>query len=131
MRQSGIRGAQGALIFKFCLVSMPTSSGKFGIWLSPGFSLRYMASSKFHIAVFKSVGNFSRTYESHSQGSSKCFTIICSRNIGDCQEVQQYHPAMSQQRRDRRENLHPNEPRVIYPSVYVSDVPVEWNEVRS
>eukprot|EP00439_Symbiodinium_sp_Y106_P031680 s2845_g3.t2 len=24
--------------------------------------------------------------------------------------------------------LHPNEPRVIYPSVYVSDVPVEWNE---
>lgn len=28
----------------------------------------------------------------------------------------------------RPQRLHPNEPRVIYPSVYVSDVPVEWNE---
>jgi len=27
-----------------------------------------------------------------------------------------------------RPRLHPNEPRVIYPSVYISDVPVEWNE---
>merc|ERR1712060_817634 len=25
---------------------------------------------------------------------------------------------------------HPNEPKVIYPSVYVSDVPVEWNEAE-
>jgi len=32
------------------------------------------------------------------------------------------------QRRDQGRNVHPNEPRVIYPSVYVSDVPVEWNE---
>merc|ERR1719330_1185512 len=24
--------------------------------------------------------------------------------------------------------MHPNEPKIIYPSVYVSDVPVEWNE---
>lgn len=42
MRQSGIRGAQGALIFKLCLVSMPTSSEKFGIWLSPAFSFEFM-----------------------------------------------------------------------------------------
>lgn len=42
MRQSGIRGAQGALIFKLCLVSMPTSSEKFGIWLSPVFSFEFM-----------------------------------------------------------------------------------------
>ena len=32
---------------------------------------------------------------------------------------------------NRKDNLHPNEPRVIYPSVYVSDVPVEWNEAGS
>mmetsp|Transcript_64536 Transcript_64536/g.120105 ORF Transcript_64536/g.120105 Transcript_64536/m.120105 type:complete len:479 (-) Transcript_64536:62-1498(-) len=31
-------------------------------------------------------------------------------------------------RRDQGRHMHPNEPRVIYPSVYVSDVPVEWNE---
>ncbi|CAK0904575.1 unnamed protein product [Prorocentrum cordatum] len=32
------------------------------------------------------------------------------------------------QRPPERQRLHPNEPRVIYPSVYVSDVPVEWSE---
>eukprot|EP00435_Cladocopium_sp_Y103_P039452 s1780_g10.t1 len=41
------------------------------------------------------------------------------------QEVQ-HHQAI--QHSKRSQNLHPNEPRVIYPSVYVSDVPVEWNE---
>lgn len=53
--------------------------------------------------------------------------------FGGHKEVQQYHPTWGgggggERMSKRRENLHPNEPRVIYPSVYVSDVPVEWNE---
>lgn len=47
--------------------------------------------------------------------------------VANPQEVQ--HQVI-QHHSKRNQNLHPNEPRVIYPSVYVSDVPVEWNEAR-
>ncbi|CAK9023105.1 Kinesin light chain [Durusdinium trenchii] len=45
--------------------------------------------------------------------------------IGFMTEIQQ---ALPSRHHHQKQNLHPNEPRVIYPSVYVSDVPVEWNE---
>lgn len=47
------------------------------------------------------------------------------------QEIQhQHHHPMPEKGggKGKGSQLHPNEPRVIYPSVYVSDVPVEWNE---
>lgn len=47
--------------------------------------------------------------------------------VANPQEVQHQ---VQHQHSKRNQNLHPNEPRVIYPSVYVSDVPVEWNEAR-
>lgn len=67
----------------------------------------------------------------NSQGKAQARSVQVTSEpsaVVPVEQKQEVQHQVQHQHSKRNQNLHPNEPRVIYPSVYVSDVPVEWNE---
>lgn len=80
-----------------------------------------------HSLPSRAVPGLELTFEiwENTQGKAQARSVAVAAeptaNAGDTQ-------SREIERRPPPPRFHPNEPRVIYPSVYVSDVPVEWNE---
>lgn len=88
-----------------------------------------------HSLPFRAVPGLELTFEiwENSQGKAQARSVRVSAEptqpAPDQREaLSNYGDHRGGGRYNQQQRLHPNEPRTIYPSVYVSDVPVEWNE---
>lgn len=86
-----------------------------------------------HSLPFRVALGIELTFEiwENSQGKAQARSVQVTSEpsaIVPVEQKQEIQQALPSRHHHQKQNLHPNEPRVIYPSVYVSDVPVEWNE---